>query len=278
MKLSDYFARIDYRGPATPDLNCLAAIHRQHLLKIPYENLDVQLGQSVDLDPERIFDKLVFRRRGGWCYEMNGLLGWALEEIGFDVTRMAGGVMRSHLGDSTLGNHLVLAVRLEKTYIADVGLGNGLIEPTPLVEGSFSQGFRQFRLEKMADGLWRFHNFPSALPADFDFRDEAADEYLFESTCRELQTDPESMFVQNLICERLHEEGVRFLLGKTLFTFSGLESTQRILDSEEDLAETLSTIFSLDGIDVGRLWSRVVARHQELFGNKSAAEISLDGS
>ena len=88
MKLDDYFARIDYRGPVAPDLACLRAIHRQHLLAIPYEDLDVQLGRPLDLDPERIFEKLVARRRGGWCYEMNGLLEWALTEIGFDADEL----------------------------------------------------------------------------------------------------------------------------------------------------------------------------------------------
>lgn len=91
MKLHDYLARIEYRGPLATDLACLSAIHRQHLLAIPYEDLDVQLGRPLDLDPERIFEKIVTGRRGGWCYEMNGLLCWALREIGFEVQRMVGG-------------------------------------------------------------------------------------------------------------------------------------------------------------------------------------------
>ena len=96
MKLDDYLARIEYRGPVAPDLACLTAIHRQHLLTIPYLDLDVQLGRLVYLDPERFFEKIVAGRRGGWCYEMNGLLCWALREIGFEVTRMVGGVGRRY--------------------------------------------------------------------------------------------------------------------------------------------------------------------------------------
>ena len=99
MRIEDYLARIDYQGPIGPDRESLSIIHRKHLLSIPYENLDVQRGRPLDLDIERIFDKIVHRGRGGWCYEMNGLLGWALSEIGFDVMRMAGGVMRSQHGD-----------------------------------------------------------------------------------------------------------------------------------------------------------------------------------
>ncbi len=57
MKIDDYLARIEYHGPTTPDLACLAAIHRQHLLQIAYENLDVQLERPLDFDIERIFDR-----------------------------------------------------------------------------------------------------------------------------------------------------------------------------------------------------------------------------
>ena len=265
MKLADYLARIEFKGQPKPDLECLSAIHRQHLLHIPYENLDVQLGRPLDLEIERIFDKLVRRRRGGWCYEMNGLLDWALSEIGFDVMRMAGGVMRSSGGDAMLGNHLVLAVRLDRPYIADVGLGNGLIEPAPLGSEPIRQEFRECRFEEIEDGYWRFHNFPGALPLDFDFRYEPADESLLAETCETLQTDPQSKFMQNLLCMRLHPEGTRFLVGKMLFTFSGLESSRIVLDSKEDLGRTLSDTFGLHDMPVEELWPRVVARHAELF-------------
>ena len=266
MKIDDYLTRIDYRGPRTPDFACLSAIHQQHLLHISYENLDVQLGRPLDFDIARIFDKIVERRRGGWCYEMNGLLGWALEELGFDVMRMAGGVMRSHAGDETLGNHLVLAVQLDETYIADVGLGNGLILPTPLREGKFSQGFREFELSRLDEGFWRFQNFSGAMPPDFDFDFTRADESLLASTCENLQADSESMFRQNLICMSLHPEGARFLLGRVLFTFKGLESTRRVLDSADELSEVLTKVFDLREFEIETLWPKVVARHEEISG------------
>jgi N-hydroxyarylamine O-acetyltransferase len=72
MDLQAYFDRIGFAGPARPDLATLRAIHRAHLLAVPYENLDVQLGRPVTLDPAHAFDKIVRRRRGGWCYEMKG--------------------------------------------------------------------------------------------------------------------------------------------------------------------------------------------------------------
>ena len=266
MELSEYLSRIEFRGQVAVDLDCLAAIHHQHLLHIPYENLDIQLGRPLDFDLGRIFDKLVHQRRGGWCYEMNGLLGWALTEVGFDVMRMAGGVTRSQGGDATVGNHLVLAVHLEQPYVVDVGLGNGLIWPAPLRSGPINQEFRESRLEQIEDEYWRFHNYPGALPPDFDFRYAPADESLLAKTCADLQTNPESKFLQNLMCICLHPEGARYLIGRMFITFTGLQSTQRLLNSPDELARVLSDVFQLRDLPIQQLWAKVVARHDELFG------------
>src|SRR6478609_11559210 len=127
-KLRGYLERISYDGPVEPTPACLAAIHRHQALSVPYENLDVQLNVSVGQDPAAIYDKLVTRRRGGWCYELNGLLQRSLERVGFDVRRVTGGVHRHESGDAVVGNHLVLLVQLDRVYIADVGLGDGLRE------------------------------------------------------------------------------------------------------------------------------------------------------
>src|SRR4249920_904388 len=94
MELSAYLERIGYSGPVAPDPATLKALHRAHLLAIPYENLDVQLRRTVTTDPAAAYDKIVRRGRGGWCYEMNGLFGAMLEAVGFDVMRMAGAANR----------------------------------------------------------------------------------------------------------------------------------------------------------------------------------------
>ncbi len=108
MDIDAYLRRIglDERPPA--NLSGLKALHAAHLRAIPYENLDVQFGRPVTIERPAIFEKIVGRHRGGWCYEMNGLFGWALDALGFKVTRATGAVMREMFGDPTLRNHLVL--------------------------------------------------------------------------------------------------------------------------------------------------------------------------
>lgn len=268
MRLAGYLERIGYDGPVAADLACLTAIHRRHLLAIPYENLDVQLREPLDLDPARIYDKLVVRRRGGWCYEMNGLLGWALAEIGFRVTRMVGGVLRAVHGDAALGNHLVLRVDLGEPWVADVGLGDGVLEPLPLRAGGYAQAGRRYRLEPVDGGLWRFHNHADTIPPSFDFA-LAPDDPLLAATCRQLQDDEESLFRQHLICLQPDGRGgTRKLLGRVL-DLPGRE--KRVLPDAAALRDALERHFGLSVPGVESLWPQLVARHAALFGGAEAA-------
>ncbi|MFZ5618365.1 MAG: arylamine N-acetyltransferase family protein, partial [Pseudomonadota bacterium] len=132
MKLSRYLDRIGYSGSQAPSPETLKALMRSHVLSIPFENLDVQLGRPLNTDVAAAYDKIVDRRRGGWCYEMNGVFGWALREMGFDVMRMGAGVLRDAKGDFAIGNHLCLRVECEETFLVDVGFGGSLIAPFPL--------------------------------------------------------------------------------------------------------------------------------------------------
>ena len=143
MKLRDYLHRIRFGGSVRPSLRSLAELQRCHVLSVPFENLDVQLGVPVAMAPEAAFEKIVARGRGGWCYEQNGLFGWALSEIGFDVTRVAAAVRRKERGDAALANHLCLLVRVpddpRSVYLADAGFGGSMIEPISLKESQHEQ-------------------------------------------------------------------------------------------------------------------------------------------
>ncbi|MGH6992654.1 MAG: arylamine N-acetyltransferase family protein, partial [Caulobacteraceae bacterium] len=149
------------RPPAT--LGGLTALHHAHLRAVPYENLEVQLGRPVSIERPAIFEKIVARRRGGWCYEMNGIFGWALGQLGFRVRRATGAV-------GAPGDHLVLRVELEEgLYLADVGVCTGPLDTIPVREGGFAAGGFTYRVESLEEGRWRFHNDPLAFPPSFEF-------------------------------------------------------------------------------------------------------------
>ena len=277
LKIDAYLDRIGYHGPVKPTLECLRHVHRGHALSIPYENIDVQLGTLVDQDIERIFDKLVIRKRGGWCYEMNGLLGWALTAIGFRVMRVAAGILRSERGDVALGNHLVLMVDLDRIYVADLGIGDGIREPIPLASGIHKQGELDFRLEVIDDGYWRFHSHSFGYPPNFDFQVRPADEALLDAKCQSLQSAAESVFVQNFICQRMRPETVTCLTGRVLRQKEKDRTVKTLLNTPDELTRTLATVFGIRGIDIGPIWPKVLARHELLFGMNSIEKIDVRG-
>ena len=267
MELAAYLDRVRFTGQARPDLATLRAVHRAHLLAIPYENLDVQLRRPVTTDPAAAFDKIVRHGRGGWCYEMNGLLGWALEEIGFSVTRMSGAVAREFRGDDAAGNHLILKVDLDgEAWIADAGFGDGPLGPFRIQSGAFRDGSYDFSLSVQPDGWWRMTNHPRGGAPSFDFRNEPADEAVLANKCHWLQTAPDSNFVLNAVVQRHRPEGLAILRGRTLRMLLPDGTPERLIGSADEFVDVLTTVFALDLPGAADLWPAICARHESLFG------------
>jgi len=268
-----YFDRIGFSGEAGPDLATLRALHRAHLQAIPYENLDVQFGRTVTVDPEAAFDKIVTRRRGGWCYEMNGLLGAVLADIGFKVTRMCGAATRETTGDGAIGNHLVLLVDLpEGPWIADVGFGDGALEPFALRAAAFEIGGYALSLEQLDERWWRFHNHRFGGAKSFDFTLGPADPALLAEKCHWLQTAPESGFVLNAVAQRFRGEEILQLRGRVLNRVNPDGKTTRTLASADEFVSVLADDFDLDLPQAADLWPRVVARHEAILAAAAETE------
>ena len=271
MDVQAYFDRIGFTGPARADLETLITLHRLHLQAIPYENFDVLLGRAVSLAPEAAFEKLVTRRRGGWCYEMNGLLGGVLEDIGFSVTRMAGAVMRTERGDVSLGNHLVLKVDLDRPYIADVGFGDGILEPVPLTCGPHHSAGYDFRIEDLGDTWLRFHNHNQGGAPYFDFRLEPAAPEQLNATCQWLATSPDSIFIQTALAFRHTQGGISSLLGRTIRRIQPGQKTSELIESADAFVAVLQREFGLDIPEAATLWPAICAKHTELFPELASA-------
>lgn len=119
-----YLARIGFTGKPTVDLATLSALQKAHIYHVPYENLDILRGAGVSVDLRDVFDKVVTRRRGGYCFEMNGLFAWLLRSIGFDVTEYYGRYLLDEPVKAPMRRHRILCVRLDgNEYICDVGVG-----------------------------------------------------------------------------------------------------------------------------------------------------------
>lgn len=261
MNLQAYLNRIHYNGPQAPNVATLRALHRAHLTAIPYENLDIHLGRRLTLDLEQIYHKIVEERRGGWCYEMNGLLAWALRALGFDVTLLGSAVGEPAQGgvDDDL-DHLILQVRLaDQPWLADVGFGNAFLEPLPLAAGEYQQSWMTFRLEQ-TDDKWFFHNHQHG-GAGYGFTLLPRQYGGFAPRCHELQTSPASGFVRTTVCHRFTPEGIITLRGAVL-TQSRATGVQRTeIDSLARYREVLSHAFGLEASLADSLWPGVQERH-----------------
>jgi N-hydroxyarylamine O-acetyltransferase len=179
--------------------------------------------------------------------------------------------MREMAGDFMIGNHLVLRVAMpEDTYLADVGFGDGPLDPIRITPGDFTDGRFSFALSQPDDEWWRFHNHPYGGAKSFDFRLLRADENLLAEKCAYLQTAEASPFVQNLVCQRHAPNGLTILRGRVLRKIRPDGEQEHVLESADELLATLSQEFGLEAPEAAALWPKIVQRHAVLFGDGSS--------
>jgi len=134
MNVSAYLQRLNYTGPLIPTAITLRALMQAQLLAVPFENLDIHLGQPIVPDESAFFQKIVERQRGGFCYELNGLFAALLPKLGFEVTLFSARVAGENGRFGPEFDHLTLLVQLEERWLADVGFGECFREPLRLDE------------------------------------------------------------------------------------------------------------------------------------------------
>jgi N-hydroxyarylamine O-acetyltransferase len=248
--LDNYCARIAYDGPRAASLTVLQAIVLGHARAIPFENLDVLLGRGISLAPEAIADKLIGRRRGGYCFEHNTLLLAALRRLGFHADGLAARVTWNQpAGFVAPRAHMLLAVELPAgRYLADVGFG-GLTPTAPL---ALRTGIEQttphetFRLDAAEDdfrlcvrrrGAWQsLYRFTPEVQAPVDY--EVANWFT--------ATHPRSVFVNHLMMARA-DAGLHYTLFDDKFAIRRHDgpSERRQLQGPADLGEVLAEYFGI---------------------------------
>jgi N-hydroxyarylamine O-acetyltransferase len=257
MDYKAYLSRIHYTGSTEPTGAVLRVLQRSHLLAVPFENLDIHLSRPIRLDEEALFDKIVTRRRGGFCYELNGLFARLLEALGYRVLRLSASSLNDDGSYTALFDHLILQVHApddpETAWLVDVGWGDGPLEPLRMLEpGVQRQGGRVFQLqpdtcnlvlaEKTAQETWH---------PMFRFDLRAYDLEEFAPMCQYHQTSPDSIFTQKRIATLLRPDGRITLSDLRLITTreSGLRGSgmreERQLGSEDEFRVTLRGQFGI---------------------------------
>jgi len=258
-QLDAYLTRVGIDRPVSLDQHGLAKLQRAHLTGFTWEALDAFMGWPSSITSADVFTKMVEGRRGGWCFEMNGLFGAALSALGFRVTRLCGCVDRPKLGDVAVGNHLTLRVDLDLPYLAEVGAADALIEPVPLAAGPIRQRGFAFAIEPTDDGWLRFHNHVQGIARTIDFRPDHSDEAAMAAMKDWLLQDPGSPFTNALAVFRHTPDGYVGLQNDRLRWVTAADIREQRITSADHLADIFETIFDLDVPQIDRVWERVAA-------------------
>jgi N-hydroxyarylamine O-acetyltransferase len=259
-QLDGYLARVGIEGPVPLDLEGLARVQRAHLLTFTWEAIDAFMGWPGSITPAAAYRKMVEGRRGGWCYEMNGLLGAALQALGFRVSRLCACVDRETRGDAALGNHLTLRVDLDQPYLAEAGLGDALIDPVPLAHGPIAQRGFSFALEPADAGWMRLRNHALGIAPSVDFRPEHRDEARLLATHDWLMRDERSPFTGALAVFRHTADGYIGLQNDRLRTVDASGINETLVTSGDELAELFEDAFGIEVPETSKVWERVAAK------------------
>jgi N-hydroxyarylamine O-acetyltransferase len=248
MDINAYLQRINYSGPLEPSTETLRKLQLAHLLTVPFENLSIHSAEPIVLDDDSLFDKIVTRRRGGFCYELNGLFAALLRALGFDVTMLSARVANAEGVFGPDFDHMTLMVMLDERWLADVGFGDSFLEPLLLDErGGQVQGDCAYRIAiEDADLILMQHTGNEEWKAQYRFTLQPYQYADYADMCLYHQTSPQSHFTQGRICSRATPEG-RVTLSDMRFitTVVGANREERLLANEEEYAKTLREHFGI---------------------------------
>ncbi len=239
---------IDFTPDTSP--SALAALQTAHLTHIPYETMDIVLGVPFSLSLPKIYEKVVTRGRGGYCFELNGLFAWLLREIGFTVTEHFARFLRDAGDGVPMRRHRVLRVTAsdECDYLADVGVGGVCpLIPLPIVKDTpFTENAGTWRMvhhpfygtvaeEKKGDA-WRPY---------YAFTDEAQDEIDFLTTDYWCQHAPDSPFLTTPIVSIQTLTGRRTIREGEFRIFDGDRVDATPIKDEDHLQQILKESFGI---------------------------------
>ncbi|TNE56035.1 MAG: acetyltransferase [Bacteroidetes bacterium] len=224
MDIAAYLQRIQYSGILAPTLPVLQALQKQHLLHVPFENLDIHAHKKIVLDTGRIFNKIVLNRRGGFCYELNGLFYALLQEAGFASKRISGRVYDKEKGYGEEFDHLAILTTIGPAdYLVDVGFGEFVFHPLRLEAGLIQQDERgTFRIDRYDGDYYRVSKLVGgeAVP-QYIFTTRERQYREFEAMCTYHQTSPDSHFTQKRFLGIPVPNGRITLAGNTLKIVTG---------------------------------------------------------
>jgi arylamine N-acetyltransferase len=245
-----YLDRIGYPGIPDCSAEALAELQELHLHTIPYENFDIVQRIPLSIEITDLIEKIVVRRRGGYCFELNALFGWLLRELGYQVTDLMGRFWRDENNPPPKRRHHVLKVRIgDDFYLCDVGVG-GIVprRPLKLILGlQQQQGDECYRLENDIDYGWVLCEFKhSQWSWIYSFTEEPQLAKDFVMATYWCENSPDSIFRKQPMVAIRTKTGRNTIAGKEFRIFVSGEVQTFIPQTEEEAREALYAYFGLD--------------------------------
>lgn len=232
-----------------PNFEILKLLQKQHLLNVPFENLDIHWQRPIILHNEKFYEKVVEEKRGGFCYELNGLFYQLLENLGFENKIVSARVSNGKGGFGEEYDHLAILTKIEdEGHLTDVGFGDFTAKPLKFVlniEQTDENGIYRitkfdeeyFLVEKKDGDEWKH---------EYIFKDQPRELSEFEEMCKFHQTSPESHFTRGKVCSLMTETGRKTLTDKKFIETKNGEKTEHDVNSDTEFTELLKKEFAIE--------------------------------
>ncbi|MFC0522193.1 arylamine N-acetyltransferase [Pontibacillus salicampi] len=199
MDIPLYLQRIGIDSIPTVSSKALSQLTKAHLYNIPFENIDVMTGNYIDLSVARFYDKIVIRKRGGFCYELNGLFHELLRQLGYEIMLIAATVLQKDGSWAYPNSHAANIVYVEgEAYLVDVGFGDSCIEPVPLNGKILRDQSGTYRIKEQ-EGLYYLERYEKRWRTQYCFSLVPRQLVEMKEAAHYNQTSPSSIFTQGYI-------------------------------------------------------------------------------
>lgn len=232
MEVDAYLQRIHTEQMDKANLHFLEILQFQHLLTVPFENLDVMDGVPIPLNLETYYQKVIEKGRGGFCYELNGLFQWLLEKVGFQSHLVSATIQRPDGTWAKAESHAAQIVYLDQAYLVDVGFGDSARTPLPISGEVRSDVSGKYRIVHVQDDVYDVQRANITNEWRTLYRFDTLEKKLgdFAEVCHFNQTSPESHFTQKLIVTLAKKSGRVTLSGNELTETSQGEKQKKHIE------------------------------------------------
>jgi arylamine N-acetyltransferase len=269
-----------YDGP--PSLEGLARLHEAFVDQVPYETVQYQLTPGGPLEPEASAQRIIAREAGGYCFQLNGAFSLLLTQLGYRVNMHRGGVQTpNHAGDVD-ASHMVLTVSglvedQDRLWMVDAGLGESLVRPVPLEEGTaYQEPFKlRLRPSEKVDG-WRLDHDPRGSLIGVDFESARVGLEAFAEQHANLSTNPASPFRRVACAFRRRPTSMATLRSVGLTETYADRIDNSIIETQADYFAVLADVFllpltHLDAAQHDQLWRRVWSQYEDFLARTSSS-------